>query len=497
MSRKQFILAIDQGTSSTKTLIFDAAGQVEAKGSAALHTDYFPNGFVEQNPEGIFQNVLDSVQQCLAVFTEKGHSLADIASCGISNQRETFMLWDKNGQAVTPAVVWACKRSTDICENLKSQGQEASIRQKTGLVLDPYFSATKLLWLIQHDADLKKRIEAGGLYFGTVDCWLLFKLTDGQYFRTDHTNASRTLLFNIHRLDWDVEILNNWGLENLHLPEVFPSSFEFGQSNFGGLFPKPLPITAMIGDSHAAAFGEGCFAPGAGKVTMGTGCSILLNTGSRPVDSANGMLTTICWSIAGRVDYALEGAIVACGSTLEWLKNELRLFDSPEQTEQMALAAGDNGGVLLIPAFSGLGAPHWQMNRRASIEGMSFGITKNHIVRAALESIPYQIRDVMQAMQEDMQVPLKTIAINGGIANNQFVVRFLADLLRLDLKKRNNADVSALGAAYLAGLQCGVFGSIEQLTELNRIQTEFISPNPENEAVELSYGKWRQAVGGG
>ncbi len=398
MSQPQYILAIDQGTSSTKSIIFDETGQAAAKGSAALHTDHFPNGFVEQDPEGIFQNVLDSVGQCLDDFLQKGNSLSAIKSCGISNQRETFVLWDERGNAVSPAVVWACKRSTGICEALKKQGQEGLIHQKTGLILDPYFSATKLLWLLENDADLKKRVEAGEIYFGTVDCWLLFKLTQGRQFRTDHTNASRTLLFNIHSLGWDAEILKMWGLENLRLPEVFPSSFEFGETDFESLLPQPLPIAAMIGDSHAAAFGEGCFKTGSGKVTMGTGSSILMNTGSQPVDSSNGMLTTICWSLPGRVDYALEGAIVACGSMLEWLKNELHLFDDPKQTEQMALAVGDNAGVYLIPAFSGLGAPHWQMNRRASIKGMTFGTTKNHIVRAALESIPYQIRDVLVVM---------------------------------------------------------------------------------------------------
>lgn len=496
MSGQEYILAIDQGTSSTKTIVFDATGQVVAKASVPLHTDYFPNGFVEQDPEGIYQNVLDSVGQCLEVMAQKGHTLSGIKACGISNQRETFMLWDAGGNAVTPAVVWACKRSTAICEKLKNQGQEDLIRQKTGLIIDPYFSATKLLWLLEADAELSKKVRAGEIFFGTVDCWLLFKLTNGKQFRTDHTNASRTLLFNIHTLNWDAEILKWWGLENLRLPEVLPSSFAFGQSDFGGLFSETLPITAMIGDSHAAAFGEGCFEAGSGKVTMGTGSSILMNIGGQPVDSSNGMLSTICWSMAGRVDYALEGAIVACGSTLEWLKNELQLFDDPKETEQMALAVEDNAGVYLIPAFSGLGAPHWQMNRRASIEGMTFGTTKNHIVRAALESIPYQIKDVMAAMQEDMTAPLKEIAVNGGIANNLFVIRFLADLLGLNLKKRKNTDVSALGAAYLAGLQCGVFPSINQLIALNQTQTEIIPADFGNEAIKHYYQKWQRVIAG-
>lgn len=494
MIQKQYILAIDQGTSSTKTIVFDAEGQALAKGSAALHTDHFPNGFIEQNPEGIYQNVLSSVRGCLKQFVQKGHNLSEIISCGISNQRETFILWDREGQAVSPAIVWACKRSTGICEDLKAQGQEPLINQKTGLIIDPYFSATKLLWLLNDDAKLKKRVEAGEVLFGTVDCWLLYKLSKGKYFRTDHTNASRTLLFNIHTLDWDMEILKIWGLEKLRLPEVHPSIFEYGESDFEGLFKDALPISALIGDSHAATFGEGCFNPGTAKITMGTGSSIMMNIGPQPLHSQNRMLTTICWSMHGRVDYAFEGAVVACGSTLEWLKNELHLFDDPQQTEQMALSVLDNAGVYLVPAFSGLGAPHWQMNRRASIEGMTFGTTKNHIVRAALESIAYQIKDVVNAMKQDVSFPLKEIDVNGGLTGNRFLIRFLADLLKLNLRKRQNADISALGAAYLAGLQCGVFKTLDQIVELNKAQAQVILPNIENKAVVKDYLGWKKAV---
>ena len=329
-----YILAIDQGTSSTKTIVLDRLGKVMTKGSVPLHTDHFANGFVEQNPEGIYQNVLASVRECLERFVEKGHQLSEITTCGISNQRETFMLWDKDGKAVSPAVVWACKRSTGICEDLKAKGQENLIHEKTGLIIDPYFSGTKLLWLVENDLILKERVQNGEIFFGTVDCWLLFKLTNGKEFKTDHTNASRTLLFNIHTLNWDQDILKLWGLENLHLPAVYPSASDFGASDFEGLFPDSVSINAMIGDSHAATFGEGCFETGMAKVTLGTGSSIMLNIGNKPVDSANGMLTTVCWSRGERVDYALEGAIVACGSTLEWLKNELELFENPEETEK-------------------------------------------------------------------------------------------------------------------------------------------------------------------
>jgi glycerol kinase len=499
------ILAIDQGTSSTKTLIFDHQGKAVAKGSVELKTNHFDNGFVEQDPEEIYQNVLDSVQQCFEDFTNKDFDIQQVTSCGISNQRETFILWDSNGKPQSPAVVWACKRSIAICEDLKNKGQEPLIKQKTGLIIDPYFSGTKLLWLLQNDEKLKKKVEAGEIFFGTVDTWILHKLTNGKSFKTDYTNASRTLLFNIHTLTWDAEILKLWGLENLNLPEVCPSSFDFGftnddlritnENNRNSSFViRKLKITAMIGDSHAATFGEGCFEQGTAKVTLGTGSSIMMNIGEKPVISANGMLTTICWSLENRVDYALEGAIVSCGSTIEWLKNELNLFENPAETEIMANAVTDNAGVYVIPAFSGLGAPHWQMNRKASIEGMTFGTTKNHIVRAALESIPYQIRDVVTAMSQDMQAPLKSISVNGGMTRNNFVIQFLVDLLGLTLKKQQNADVSALGAAYLAGLKIGIYESIEQLKGFNQKQTEEILPNFANEIVKKGYEGWCEKV---
>lgn len=495
---KKYILAIDQGTSSTKTILFDESGQAAAKGSVDLKTNYFDNGFVEQNPEAIFQNVLDSVTECLKDFTKKGLNISDIVSCGISNQRETFILWDKDGKALAPAVVWACKRSINICTDLIEKGQNDFIKLKTGLLLDPYFSGTKLLWLLENDSELKQKVTNGEVYFGTVDCWLLYKLTNGTQFKTDYTNASRTLLFNIHTLDWDAEILEKWGLSNLNLPQPCPSSHDFGTVNFGTFLNNgtslSIPITSLIGDSHAATFGEGCFEKGTAKVTLGTGSSIMMNIGDKAVLSNSGMLTTICWSTEDRVDYALEGAIVSCGSTIEWLKNELQLFSSAAETAAMATAINDNAGVYLIPAFSGLGAPHWQMSRKASIEGMTFGTTKNHIVRAALESIPYQIKDVVEAMEKDMQAALKSISVNGGMTQNQFVIHFLADLLGIPLNKQKNPDVSALGAAYLSGLKSGVYESIAQLSEINTKQTEQVLANSNNDLPANGYKGWKEKI---
>jgi glycerol kinase len=499
----KYILAIDQGTSSTKTLIFDEAGNVVAKGHQDLVTHYFDNGFVEQDPEGIFQNVLDSISLCLGSFVSQGLEVSHITSCGISNQRETFLLWDKSGKPLSQAVVWACKRSIGVCQDLIAKGQNDFIREKTGLIIDPYFSATKLLWLLENDPELHAQMKAGAVFFGTIDCWLLYKMTGGKVFKTDHTNAHRTLLLNINTLDWDQEVLCAWDLENLNLPEVCPSAHTYGdfeidlaiqvQGNNQSV-SFSLPVTAMIGDSHAAAFGECCFETGSAKVTLGTGSSIMMNTGSKPIFSSNGMLSTVCYSTSSGVNYALEGAIVACGSTIEWLKNELNLFEDLSLTEKMANSVPDNAGVYLIPAFSGLGAPHWQMDRKASIEGMTFGTTKNHIVRAALESIPYQIKDVINTMCQDINADLKAISVNGGLTKNGFVIRFLVDLLGLPLKKQENPDISALGAAYLSGLESGIFQSIDQIKELNAQKTSVIMPELGNEVVVKGYEGWLERI---
>lgn len=494
----KYVLAIDQGTSSTKSLLFDEQANVIAKGWAALETDYQSNGFVEQNPNDIFKNVLDSVQACLREFISLELSLDSIASCGISNQRETFILWDKNGNSLCPAVVWACKRSVNICEELKQKGHESLIRKNTGLMIDPYFSASKLIWLIENKPELKEYLDRGELYFGTVDTWVLFRLTQGKSFKTDFTNAHRTLLFNIHTLRWDEEILRLWGLEKLNLPEVLPSSANFGEFNlmsFGlSSFNKTIPITALIGDSHAATFGEGCFDKGTGKVTMGTGCSIMLNIGPEPLVSKNNMLTTICWSLDNRVDFAFEGAIVSCGSTIEWLKNELNFIKEVEDTESIAYSISDNGGVFLIPAFSGLGAPHWQMNRKASIEGLTFGTGIAHIVRAALESIAYQIKDVIDAMQQDLGNSLEKLSINGGLSKNNFVLEAMLALLQISLQKQENADVSALGAAYLSGLKSGVYENLEALKVLNKQKVRTIEPKGTNMPIINSYREWRNII---
>ena len=500
-----YILGIDQGTSGTKALLFDEQGQPVAKGSETLKTSYLENGYVEQDPEQLIQNVLAAVGQCLQTFKTSGGELSAISACGISNQRETFVLWDKDGLPLYNAVVWQCKRSVDICNRWKSAGYGEFIRSRTGLLIDPYFSGSKLVWLYENNATIRNKIDAGEAYFGTVDTWLLYRLTNGARYFTDHTNASRTLFFNLRGLDWDRDLLKTFGLGNLVLPEIKSSSWNYGFSTFGGLLPAPIPITGMIGDSHAAAFGEGCFSPGEAKATLGTGCSILLNTGTECRDSRNGMVSTICWSTADTVHYALEGVIVTCGATLEWLKNELNLFTDSRQTQEMANAVKDNGGVYLIPAFSGLGAPHWQMDRKASITGLTFGIGKNHIVRAALESIPYQIKDVIVAMEADTAaggpategasaLRLRRLMVDGGISANSFVTQFLADLLEKEVVTIGQPDVSALGAAYMAGLKVGLYPGIDYLRTLNAEKKGF-SPTPDSKAAGY-YKGWLDALAG-
>jgi len=487
-----YILAIDQGTSSTKAVLFDEMGKPFAKGTEQLKTNYLKDGFVEQDPEEIVSNVLTSVEKCLVDFKEKGGKLESIKACGITNQRETFILWDGNGVPICNAIVWQCKRSIGICERLRKEGHETLIRSRTGLVIDPYFSGTKLLWLYENDQKIKQAIDEGTARFGTVDTWLLYKLTSGRSYFTDYTNASRTLFFNLNKLDWDNDLLATFGMPRLNLPTAKPSSSLFGETAFNGLLQSPLKITAMIGDSHAASFGEGCFSAGTAKATLGTGCSIMMNIGDRPKESKNGMVTTICWSTEDKIQYGFEGVIVTCGATIEWLKNELQLFSQSEETEAMATAVEDNGGVYLIPAFSGLGAPHWDMKRKASIAGLTFATHKNHIVRAALESIPYQIKDVIVAMESDTTIGLRQLMVDGGISSNNFILRFLADLLEKPVINIGITDVSALGAAYLAGLHQKVFKDLNHLSQLNS-ENKVTAPTGDDK-TKIWYQGWKQVI---
>lgn len=485
-----YILAIDQGTSGTKAVLFDSQGQVAAKATCPVKSSFPQPGFVEQDPAEIYQSVLRAAKQCLKLFRQDHKNQAvEIAACGISNQRETFILWDKSGCPLTSAVIWQCKRSLEVCNRLKRTDLAEEVRKRTGLIIDPYFSGTKLIWLCENDPRIQKAVLEGRAYFGTIDTWLLYKLTEGKQYCTDYTNASRTLLFNLDDLIWDPYLLGRFSLNRLNLPEVRPSSYGFGESDFGGLFRKPVPIASLIGDSHAAAFGEGCFTAGTAKATLGTGCSILLNTGPTRVASKQGMVTTICWSTRDRIDYALEGVIVTCGAAIQWLRDQLGLFAESRETEAMALAAKENHGVCLIPAFSGIGTPHWRMDLKAAIAGLTFGCDKTHIVRAALESIGFQIQDVLRAMEADSGIAPAALNVDGGITVNRFVMQFLADLLDARVTTIGIEDVSALGAAYLAGLQTGLFQDLSDLEKLGQAKT-VIRPNKDRSQADRAYQQY-------
>jgi glycerol kinase len=490
--KNKYILAIDQGTSSTKTLIIDAKGTVIARGHEPLETKYLDGGFVEQDPRGIWENVKASASKCLWDLKTKGFNPADISAIGISNQRETFVIWDAEGLPLYPAVVWQCKRSVEICRSLLDAGLDELVRTRTGLVIDPYFSATKLIWLKDNINSIHESIVAGEVFFGTVDSWLLHCMTDGTVHATDHTNASRTMMFDIAKLQWDDELIAAFGLTGLRLPEARPGASDFGMTDLGGLLPFRVPVTGMLGDSHAAAFGEGCFDAGDAKATLGTGCSILMNIGHQPMPSKNGMVTTVCWSTSDEVCYAFEGVIVSCGSTLKWVGERLGFFGDPRQTEVMATNVPDSGGVVLVPAFSGLGSPHWQSDRRASITGIGFETTKEHIVRAALESIPYQIKDVINAMMADAMIEPGVLKADGGITSNLFVMQLLADLLDRPVETIGMPDVSAMGAAFMAGLGAGIFENMEVLKSMCVVQHHF-KPRPSAGVME-GYSRWLEEL---
>lgn len=474
------LLAIDQGTSSTKGLLFDAHTKVVSKYTVELQTNYLNKDWVEQDPEAIYESVIKVV---------KNLDISKVSYIGISNQRETFVLWDATGNIVHNAVVWSCKRSTSLCKSMVDQNDW--IKKKTGLIIDPYFSGTKLLWIVDNHPEIKERIQKGEIYFGTVDTWLLYKLTNGQSYFTDTTNASRTLFFNIHNLDWDQEIIDRWGLTGINLPDVKTSAAFFGETNFEGLSSKMIPITAMIGDSHAALFGEGCFSIGDTKMTLGTGCSILSHIGKTPKESTNGLLTTIAYSTTSETVYAWEGAIVSCGSLISWLKNTLGIIQSAQQTEQMAFEALESD-LYLIPAFSGLGAPFWQMDRKASWVGMTFGTSKNQIVRATLESICYQIVAVLDSMKEDLGSSIETVAMNGGLSKNKFVQQGLNNLMSATIEMQKSQDVSGLGAALLAGLQQETYASVAEIKTL--LHKERLDKQPTNLDLKTKFQFWKKII---
>lgn len=490
--KEKDILAIDQGTSGSKAIIFSPDGRILAGETVPLTSRYPRPGRVEQDPEEIYTSVITAVKAALEKYEALGGDRTRIACCGISNQRETFLLWDQTGKPCHPAVVWQCKRSINVCERLKKEGAGPELTQRTGLIIDPYFSGTKLTALLEENPELAAQVKAGQVLFGTVDSWLLHRLTGGAVHATDFTNASRTLLLNLDALGWDETMKQMLDLQGLRLPEVRPSSGSFGESDFEGTFPAPLPITAMIGDSHAAAFGERCLTPGSVKATLGTGSSLLMNTGAKRPVSGNGMVSTVCWSAGNRVDYALEGIIVSCGSTITWMRDQMGLFSESDEANTLARSVPDSGGVSLIPAFAGLGAPYWKMDTRAVISGMTFGTEKAHVVRAGLESIAFQVKDVITAMEKDSGIRLTGLQADGGLTASGFVMEMIADLLAVPVNVIAQQEASALGAALLAGLGAGLFSGIE---EIDAMPYNSICHEPGNAPVALpAYERWSQLI---
>ncbi len=490
---EDYILAIDQGTTGTTTMIFDRHAKVLGRGYAPVRQIYPRPGWVEHDPIDIWDGVVTSLNEAL----ERAKiTLHQIAAIGITNQRETVVLWERaTGLPVHNAIVWQCRRTAEMCERLKQEGIEGEIRAKTGLVLDPYFSGTKIAWLLENVEGLRARAERGEILFGTVDSWLMWNLSGGRIHRTDMSNASRTMLFDIHKRVWDEDILNFFNIPIAMLPDVHPNSFRFGEVPAGLLADDSpaIPITGVAGDQQAALFGQACFQKGSIKATYGTGAFLLINTGTEPVESQNNLLTTIAWSYNNRVEYALEGSTFIAGAAIQWLRDEMKLIEQASDTEAMALSVADNGGVYIVPAFVGLGAPYWDSTARGAVFGLTRGSSRNHLVRAALESIAYQVRDVLEALKEDSNLDFEEIKVDGGAAANNFLMQFQADMMGKTVVRPQVIETTALGAAYLAGLAVNYWTSQKEIVNLWKSDRRFV-PQMGEEVREKQYATWKKAV---
>lgn len=485
------ILVIDQSTSATKVMLFDRDGSLVKRVSKS-HQQFYPQpGFVEHNPIEIFDNVLAGIEQ---LVEESFLDVSSISSIAITNQRETALIWDKNiGLPVCNAAVWQCQRGADFCANLRSEGYSESIRKKTGLIIDPYFSASKLRWIVENEEGVRSKATQGELLLGTMDSWLLWKLTGGKVHATDYSNACRTMLFNINTLEWDSELIDLFGLDASMFPKVQFSDEIFGYTSPEVLLGHTLPIAGLIGDSHAALFGQNCFKPGMAKATYGTGSSIMINVGSEPITAPEGLVTSIGYSRNKTIDYVFEGNIHCTGDTINWLKNELQLIGSASETEELALSVEGNSGVYVVPAFVGLGAPYWDNSAKASITGIGRDSTKAHFVRAALESIAYQVKDLIDLMIEKGGVELKQLRVDGGPTRNNFLMQFQSDMLSCNVARSSIEEVSALGAAFMAGLATGFWKDLDEIEALYRCDRTFEPQMAENQKNEL-YSGWKKAI---
>ena len=486
----KYIMSLDLGTTSCRSILFDKKGQICSVAQKEF-TQYFPEpGWVEHDAEEIWATQKGLMFEALEKL---GVEMSDVAGIGITNQRETTVVWDKHtGRPICKAIVWQCRRTAEYCDELKAQGLADMFREKTGLVLDAYFSGTKLKWILDNVDNARERAEAGDLLFGTIDTWIIWKLTHGKVHVTDYSNASRTMLFNIHTLEWDEEILKILDIPRQMLPEVKPSSYLYGHTE-ARIFGEEVPIAGAAGDQQCALFGQTCFAPGEAKNTYGTGGFMLMNTGEKPVASKNGLVTTIAWGVDGKVEYALEGSIFVAGAAIQWLRDQLGLIRDSAESETLAKAVPDTNGCYMVPAFVGLGAPHWDQYARGAIVGLTRGTNRNHIVRATLESLAYQVTDVLKAMEEDSGIKLGTLAVDGGACANDFLMQFQADIINTVVARPKTIETTAMGAAYLAGLAVGYWQSKGESKENHSIACQF-NPNMEETHRAKLLDGWKKAV---
>lgn len=487
---QKYVMALDAGTTSNRAIIFDVDSKIVGVAQKEF-TQHFPQpGWVEHDAEEIWSSMHEVMREALE---QSGLVASDIAAIGITNQRETAVIWDRTtGRPIYNAIVWQSRQTADICEDLKRQGLVDEFKEKTGLVIDAYFSGTKVKWILDHVEDARARAEKGELAFGTIDTWLLWKLTGGKEHKTDYSNASRTLMFNIKTLEWDEALLKHLTVPKSLLPEVRPSSEVYGHT-IPSVIGASVPVAGMAGDQQSALFGQNCFSPGEAKNTYGTGCFLLMNTGEDLCMSKNGLVTTIAWGLDGKVEYALEGSIFVGGSAIQWLRDGLRLVDSAPDSEWVAKKVKDAGGVYMVPAFVGLGAPYWDMNARGMIIGLTRGTTKAHIVRATLDSLAYQTRDVLGAMEADSGNRLAALKVDGGAVANNLLMQFQADLLGVPVDRPQITETTALGAAYLAGLATGVWASKEELKKSWQLDTRF-APSLDQQEADKLYQGWKKAV---
>jgi glycerol kinase len=488
---EKYILALDQGTTSSRAILFDKEGKIVHTAQREFHQLFPQPGWVEHNPNEIWGSIL----ACIAtVLSEAGIEAKQVAGIGITNQRETTVVWEKDtGKPIYNAIVWQSRQTADICEQLKEKGYNELFHKKTGLLIDPYFSGTKIKWILDHVEGARERAKKGELLFGTIDTWLIWKLSGGKAHVTDYSNASRTLLYNIHELKWDEELLEILDVPKEMLPEVRPSSEVYAKTVSYHFFGEELPIAGAAGDQQAALFGQACFEEGMAKNTYGTGCFMLMNTGDKAVESKHGLLTTIAWGIDNKVEYALEGSIFVAGSAIQWLRDGLRMLKSAPESESYATRVESTEGVYVVPAFVGLGTPYWDSDVRGAVFGLTRGTSKEHFIRATLESLAYQTKDVLTSMEADSGIFLKTLRVDGGAVMNNFLMQFQSDILNVPVERPIINETTALGAAYLAGLAVGFWKDRQEISSQWKQDRQF-TPTMAQETRETLYNGWKKAI---